>query len=343
MATPTPSTPELIEQAAWSLLRDGRGQEITQRAIYQAIGSRGSMTTIQQTLAQWWADLGDHLQALEYLKGFPPEALAPLVEAFAAIRELAVTQARDEYETARREAQATVETTQTEKAAALEALARAQAERQALRQEVEQLVERRDGLERQLRSETDRRQAVEQQIPAIREDARVRIEQAERRAEGLEADLAKEEARHQATETRLTALYDQERTARAQAHAEAERAHRALQGKLEALNQTYLQAKQAGAQLAGQLREEAARLTGRIEQLKTAEAQLQAQLAAGQSERAELAAALAEAQADRRHDQARIRDLEKHCATLETAGEAKDQEILQLTQQVAKWRDPQES
>ncbi|MET0076398.1 MAG: DNA-binding protein [Candidatus Thiodiazotropha lotti] len=343
MTTPTPSTPALIEQAAWSLLRDGRGQEITQRAIYQAIGSRGSMTTIQQTLAQWWAGLGDHLQALEYLKGFPPEALAPLVEAFAAIRELAASQARDEFEAERRESQEKVETAQTEKTAALEALAMAQAERQGLRQEVEQLVERRDGLERQLRSETDRRQAVEQQIPAIREDARVRIEQAERRAEGLEAALAKEESRHQATETRLTTLYDQERTARAQAHAQAEQVQKTLQGKFEALNETYLQAKQEGVQLAAQLREEVARLTGQIEQLKTAEAQLQAQLGAGQSERAELAASLAEAQADRRHDQARIRDLEQRCATLESACEAKDQEIHQLTAQVAKLHDTQES
>jgi septal ring factor EnvC (AmiA/AmiB activator) len=104
-----------------------------------------------------------------------------------------------------------------------------------------------------------------------------------------------------------------------------------------------LQAKQASAQLASQLREEAARLTGQIDQLRTAEAQLQAQLAAGQSERAELAASLAEAQADRRHDQARIQDLEQRCATLETAGVAKDREILQLTQQVAEQHVSKES
>jgi septal ring factor EnvC (AmiA/AmiB activator) len=73
--------------------------------------------------------------------------------------------------------------------------------------------------------------------------------------------------------------------------------------------------------------------------VKTTGAQLQAQLADGQSERAELAASLAEAQADRRHDQARIRDLEQRCATLETAGEVKDQEILQLTAQAAAIRD----
>jgi len=217
--------------------------------------------------------------------------------------------------------------------AELEALAQIQDKRQALRQEVEQPVERRDGLERQLRSETDRRQAVEQQIPAIREDARVRIEQAERRGEGLEVALAKEVNRHQATEIHLSALYEQERAA--QAHSEAERSQRALQGKLEDLNQTYPQARQASARLAAQLREEAARLTGQIDQLKNAEAQLQAQLVAGQSERAELAASLAVAQADRRHNQVRIRDLEQRCATLESTCEAKDQEILQSTKQAA--------
>jgi hypothetical protein len=76
------------------------------------------------------------------------------------------------------------------------------------------------------------------------------------------------------------------------------------------LNQTCLQVKQEAAQLANQLREEAARQSGQIEQLMSAKAQLQAQLVAEQSERTELAASLAEAQVNRRHDQARIHDLE---------------------------------
>lgn len=337
------STAERVAIAAQELLRSGQGQTITQRKIYEAIGNRGSMTTIQQALADWWIDLGEHLQQLEYLHGLPPEALSPLLEAFAGIREVAQAQAHTNYETATREAREAVVTAHTERTAALEALASVKTENLSLRHEIEQLVEKRDGLQQQLHTETDRRQAIEQQIPAIREDARVRIEQTEQQIKGLQAALAKEETRHQATESRLTALYDEERTARTQAHTQAEHAQQALQGKLDALNQTYLQAKQEAAQLAGQLREEAARLTGQVEQLKTAEAQLQAQLVAGQSERAELAASLAEAQADRRHDQARIRDLEQHCATLETVGEAKDQEILQLTAQVTELRDTQES
>ncbi len=343
MTQQTQSTAARIEQAAWSLLRDGRGQEITQRAIYQAIGSRGSMTTIQQALAQWWSGLGDHLQALEYLQGFPPEALMPLVEAFGAIRELATTQARGEYETERREALAAVETAQTEQAAALEALARAQQERQALRQEVDQLVERRDGLEQQLRSETDRRQAVEQQIPAIREDARVRIEQAERRAEGLQEALGKEEARHQATETRLTALYDQERTARAQEHTQAENARQALQGKLDDLNQTYLQARESAAALAAQLSQEVSRLHGQLEQLEAERQQWRDTQERLQTEGLRTHEALTQAETELRLTQARIRELEQTCAKLETTCASKDQEILRLTQQAVKQRDKKES
>jgi chromosome segregation ATPase len=344
------STAQRVALAAHELLRNGQGQAITQRKIYEAIGNRGSMTTIQQALADWWTDLGEHLQQLEYLQGFPAEALTPLLEAFAGIREVAQIQARTEYETATREAQEAVATAQAERTATLEALASAKTQIQDLKHQVDQLVEKRDGLQRQLTSETDRRQAIEQQIPAIREDARVRIEQAEQQSEGLQAALSKEEARHQATETRLTTLYDQERTARAQAHTEAEKAQQALQGKLETLNQTYLQTKQEGAQLASQLRQEASRLSGQIEQMEITRQQLQTQLETCQAERTGLTTALAEAEADYRHDQERIRDLEKCCttlekryATLEKTDQQKDKEILRLTRQLAQQPNKQES
>jgi chromosome segregation ATPase len=335
----TLSTAQRVALAAQELLRDGQGQAITQRKIYEAIGNRGSMTTIQQALADWWTDLGEHLQQLEYLQGFPPEALTPLLEAFAGIREVAQIQARTEYETATREAQEAVETAQAERSAALEALASAKAQIQDLKHQVDQLVEKRDGLQRQLTSETDRRQAIEQQIPAIREDARVRIEQAVQQLEGLQAALSKEEARHQATETRLTTLYDQERTARAQEQSQALHTQQALQEKLEALNQTYLEVKQEGAQRASQLSQEVSRLTGQLEQLEVSRQQLQARLETCQTECTGLTTALAEAEADRRHDQERIDELTARCATLEKTNQQKDKKMLKLTQQ----RNKQES
>jgi chromosome segregation protein len=337
------STAERVALAAHEKLRQGQGQSITQRSIYEAIGNRGSMTTIQQALADWWADLGEHLQQLEYLQGFPAEALTPLLEAFAGIREVAQAQARTEYETATREAHEAVKAAETERTAALETLSAAKEDIQTLRHQIDQLVEQRDGLQKQLTSETDRRQAIEQQIPAIREDAQARIKQAAQRIEALRTDLTKEETRHQATETRLTTLYDQERTALAQERTQAERAQQALQGKLEERNRTYLQAKQEGAQLASELRQEASRLSGQIEQLEASRQQLQAQLEACQTERAEMTAALAEAQADRRHDQALIREQKERCVTLEKIAKQKDKEILQLTKQVAQQRDNQES
>jgi predicted nuclease with TOPRIM domain len=69
----------------------------------------------------------------------------------------------------------------------------------------------------------------------------------------------------------------------------------------------------------------------------------QAQLGESQAERTGMATSLAEAKAEHRHDQARIRELEARCATLEKAGQQKDKEILQLTQQVTQQRDNQES
>ncbi|MCU7829582.1 MAG: DNA-binding protein [Candidatus Thiodiazotropha sp. (ex Myrtea sp. 'scaly one' KF741663)] len=325
-------TKALVFEAAEEMLIDGRGQAITQRAIYEAIGNRGSMTTIQQALAEWWAGLGDHFMEIEYLQGFPPEVLSPLQEAFAGIREVAQEKAYDDYSADVDKARVAIDAAKTEREVALEKLEIAQDEIISLRRQIDQLVEKRDILQQQLSSETDRRQAVEVQIPAIREDAQARIKQAEQQVRTLQRDLTREEERHQATETRLTTLYDQERTARAQERTHAEATQQTLQGKLEDLNQIYLVAKQ-----------EAANLSGRLTQAEATGQQLQAQLDSCQTKRADIASRLAEREADRRHDQARIRDLEQACATLETATQQKDKEIQQLTAQVAKLQDHKES
>ncbi|MEW8050283.1 MAG: DNA-binding protein, partial [Candidatus Thiodiazotropha sp.] len=92
-------TADQVALAAHDLLRQGQGQAITQRKIYEAIGNRGSMKTIQQALGDFWADLGTHLQQLEYLQGFPPEVLSALLEAFAGIRAQAEARARADFET----------------------------------------------------------------------------------------------------------------------------------------------------------------------------------------------------------------------------------------------------
>ncbi|MEW8492466.1 MAG: DNA-binding protein [Candidatus Thiodiazotropha taylori] len=321
-------TADQVALAAHDLLRQGQGQAITQRKIYEAIGNRGSMKTIQQALGEFWADLGTHLQQLEYLQGFPPEALNPLLEAFAGIRAQAEAQARSDYEAEIQAARTAIETAETERSAALEALDAAKSEIQTLKHQLEQLIEKRDGLQQRLASETDRRQALEAQIPTLREDARVRLEQAENQTQRIQIALHKEEERHQATEHRLTTLYDQERTARVEEHTQAVKAQDRLQGKLEALNKIYLAAKQASTERASELSQEIARRVGQVEQLQT-------QLEKGQGEQAELATTLVTEQTERRHDQVRIHELEQACATLEKTAEQQAQTIEQLNQQLA--------
>jgi chromosome segregation ATPase len=329
-------TADQVALAAHELLRQGQGQAITQRKIYETIGNRGSMKTIQQALGDFWADLGTHLQQLEYLQGFPAEALTPLLEAFAGIRSQAEVQARAEYETETQAARAAIDKADSERSAALEALGVAKTEIQTLKHQVEQLVEKRDGLQQQLLSETDRRQALEAQIPTLREEAQLRLDQANNETQGVRNTLRKEEERHQATEVRLTILYDQERTARAQEHSEAEKAQQTLQRKLDDLNQSYLEAKQAGVEIASQLSQEVSRRSGQIEQLETLQQQLQNQLNSVQVERGELATTLATEQAERRHGQQRIEALEQVCAKLETECQQKSKAIQKLTRQIAK-------
>ena len=245
--TDTLKTADQVALAAHKLLRQGQGQAITQRKIYEAIGNRGSMKTIQQALGDFWADLGNHLQQLEYLQGFPPEALTPLLEAFAGIRTQAEAQSRSDYEAKTQAARTAIEQADTDRRAALETLDVAKSEIQTLKHQLEQLVEKRDALQQQLASEIDRRQTLEVQIPTLREETRVRLEQADSQTQRAQIALHKEEERHQATELRLTTLYDQERTARAEERTQALKAQERLQEKLETINKTYLAAKQVGA------------------------------------------------------------------------------------------------
>ncbi|MCG7868782.1 MAG: DNA-binding protein [Candidatus Thiodiazotropha taylori] len=341
--TETLKTADQVALAAHDLLRQGQGQAITQRKIYEAIGNRGSMKTIQQALGEFWADLGTHLQQLEYLQGFPPEALSALLEAFARIRAQAEARARADFEAETQAANEAVEVAQAERTAALDALETAQSQINELKHQVDQLVEKRDGLQQQLESETDRRQALEGEIPAIREDAEARLQQAKQQQADLQETLAKEEARHQATETRLTALYDQERTARAEERTQAVKTQESLQGKLEDLNQTYLAAKQAGAQLASQLSQEVARQAGQVEQLEAAQQLLLTQLEKYRAELAQLTAAQAETATERRHGQARIRELEQAYTTLEKATQEKEEAIEALNAQLTKIQNHRES
>ncbi|MET0026456.1 MAG: DNA-binding protein [Candidatus Thiodiazotropha sp.] len=327
MSQPSLSTAEQVAQAAHQMLRAGQGQAISQRAILEAIGNRGSMTTIHQALTQWWQDLGDHLEQLEYLQGFPPEALSPLLEAFAVIRAQAEAQARAEYETATQSAREEVAAAQAERIAAQEALAQAREQIQILQHEIDQRVGERDKLTAQLRSETDRRQAIEQQIPAIREDARARIEAAVQRSEALQAELAQEVARHQATETRLTQLYDQERQARLKSEHQAETERQVLNRKLSKRNEAYLQAKQAGAELAAQippLTERIDLLTSESEQRREAQDRLQAELTQARE-------SLTQLHTERTLTQTQNQEWRERCDKLEQQLAQKATELLTLS------------
>jgi chromosome segregation protein len=321
------STAEQVAQAAHQMLRAGQGQAISQRAILEAIGNRGSMKTIHQALTQWWQDLGEHLEQLEYLQGFPPEALNPLLEAFAAIRETAQVQARGEFEAARKEALTAMEIAQAERIAAQEALAQAREQIQTLQHEIDQRVAERDQLATQLRSETDRRRAIEEQIPAIRDDAQSRIQAAEQRTEALQAELAQEVTRHRATETRLTQLYDQERQARLKSEQQAETERQALNRRISEKDEVYLQAKQTSAELAAQIPP----LTGRIELLTSECEQRRETQERLQAELTQAHETLTQLHTERTLTQTQNQEWRERCDKLEQQVSQKTTELLTLS------------
>ncbi len=274
MSEANKDTRALVFEAAYQMLREGHGSDISQRTIYERIGNYGSMKTINNGLAEWYQEAGNYLCKLEYMDGLST-LVAPLAEAFDTIRQAAEATAQKEYEAAIQNAETTIKAAEAVRDATLETKAVVDTKVAALQHQVEQLVERSDGLNRQWQSEKDRREATEKQITDIRHDAQERIDQANQRRQELETSLTKEEGRHQATEERLTALYDQERVGRRSDKAEAGTTISELRRKCDDLAQTLHNVESEKAKLSGRLDHS----QGEIQRLQVAGVDLNARIA----------------------------------------------------------------
>ncbi len=101
-------TTERVRQAADQLLLAGRARDISVRAIYQMI-QYGSQTTINNTLAQWWAELGQRVREHEQLPGLPEHLQAQVVTLLTTIQQEAQAVAGQQWLEHERQANIKVE------------------------------------------------------------------------------------------------------------------------------------------------------------------------------------------------------------------------------------------
>lgn len=277
----TDNTRLLTKQAADELLADG--QRPTVANVRHRIG-RGSASTINAALQEWWAELSQRLAQARSR----PDVPAPLADAMSQLWAAALEQAHNALADYRHEADRKVaETTDT---AATALLARVEMTKalQALQQDHQALADLRINLERQLTVETERREVAERQIGEVRTEADGRIAETRDRIRQLEELLERERTRYDGLESRLTQQAEEQKVARLKAEAQhrdetstwrkeknqiqeqAQEAHRRLaqtQGRNAALTEQT-------AALQNQLQE----LRGDKEALLSARAELQARL-----------------------------------------------------------------
>ena len=203
-----------VRRAADQMLKEGRAREITARSIYQVIGY-GSLTTINQALAEWWEALGARMSDYEQLPGIPVELQEQVVTLLTTIRKEAQASARQAFQEHEREANLRVEEAIALRDAAEQERQRQAAEIETLRVRLEAQTERARTLESNLGAERARLQAAEQHVQEARAECeRVRLD-ATTRVSQLEQLQTLERDRFRDLETRLIAQLDEHKTARA--------------------------------------------------------------------------------------------------------------------------------
>lgn len=227
-------TAERVRQAADELLLAGRARDISVRTIYQRI-QYGSQTTINNALAQWWAELGQRVREHEQLPGLPEHLQGQVVTLLTTIQQEAQALAHQQWQAHERQANEKMEEATTQREAAEQAQRRSAAEIETLRHRLESLTERARSLEADLGAERARLQAAEYHLQEARaESERVRADAASRVAQ-LEQQQGLERERFHALESRLIAQLDEHKTARAkleQQKSEADQAWRATEREL---------------------------------------------------------------------------------------------------------------
>lgn len=312
-------TAERVRQAADELLLAGRARDISVRTIYQRI-QYGSQTTINNALAQWWAELGQRVREHEQLPGLPEPLQAQVVTLLTTIQREAQALAGQQWFEHERQANGRVEAAVAQVEVTEEARQRAAVEVESLRHRLESVTERARSMEADLGAERARLQAAEHHLEAARaESERVRADAASRVAQ-LEQQQGLERERFHALESRLIAQLDEHKTARAkleQLKNEADQAWRTTEREL--MTRIHTQ-EQTRVRLEQQLAQEQRRGEGLTMQITHHEGQgkaLSLELAQTQASVMALQTELARTQSTCAAEERRAAQAERQAARLE--------------------------
>ena len=200
----------LVKRAADELLTDGVRPTVV--SVRGRIG-RGSATTINAALREWWTELSQRLAKARS----PPDLPGPLADAANRLWSTALEHAHGALTEYRDVADRKVAAAADVAAAAL--LARDESEKKllALQRDCQELADARIDLERRLSVEAERRQVAETRIREVRADADRRIQEGRDRVRQLEELLERERARYDSMESRLTLQAEEHKTARSKA------------------------------------------------------------------------------------------------------------------------------
>ncbi|MFL6623124.1 MAG: DNA-binding protein [Sulfurifustis sp.] len=206
----TTDTRTLVKRAADDLLT--QGERPTVANVRARIG-RGSATTINSALAEWWQNLAERLAAARAR----PDVPVPVMEAADLLWNAALEQADVALKLHREAADKKVDEANAAANAALLARDEANQESQKLRQAHQELERARLDLERRLAVETEQRRAAEAKIAEVRADGDRRIGELGERIRHLEQLLERERARFDSMEKRLSEQLHEEKTNRVEA------------------------------------------------------------------------------------------------------------------------------
>ena len=239
-------TRTLVKQAADALLADGIRPTV---ASIRARTGRGSASTINAALTDWWQDLGQRMARAQTR----PEIPAPLLEAADALWAAALKQADAALAAYRAEADKGVAEAHATARDALLARDEAQEQLQDSLDSFRALEDVRLELERRLTGESERRQAAEARIGQVEAEAGRRENELRERIGNIETLLEHERERFDSMESRLSIDISEQKTARQQSEIRHRRDTEVWREDKNRLSHQVQQAHQRSAELQGRL------------------------------------------------------------------------------------------
>lgn len=202
----------LTQRAADELLAEGIRPTVVN--VRDRIG-RGSASTINAALQEWWAGLSQRLADARS----QPDLPAPLVDAMRQLWDAALAQAHGALAEYRAEADRKVVAATENTSAAITARDEATMKLGTLQKNYQELTDTRLDLERRLTVEAERHQVAERRIQELQAEADRRIQEARDRIDQLEGLLSRERDRCDQMEVRLTQQVEEQKVARSKVEA----------------------------------------------------------------------------------------------------------------------------